>query len=55
MGEAITDLRPSGRARFGRRRFDVVTEGSYLAKGQAVRVLEIHGNRIVVGRTHEEE
>lgn len=47
-GTAITDLRPGGAALFGERRLDVVTHGGFLDKGSRVRVVDVHGNRIVV-------
>ncbi len=53
VGVALTALRPSGRAQFGKRRFDVVTLGDFIEKGASVQILEIHGNRIVV-RSHEQ-
>jgi membrane-bound ClpP family serine protease len=48
MGEAMTPLRPAGKARFGEEFVDVVAEGSYVAPGARVQVIEIEGNRIVV-------
>jgi membrane-bound serine protease (ClpP class) len=48
LGVAESDLRPSGVARFGDARVDVVSEGGYVAAGTAVRVLEVEGGRIVV-------
>ena len=47
-GEALTELRPSGVARIGAQRMDVVTHGVFIAKGQPIVVAEHHGNRIVV-------
>lgn len=47
-GEAMTDLRPSGSARFNGKRYDVVSRGEYISKGSAVSVLSVEGNRIVV-------
>ncbi len=47
-GVALTDLRPSGTARFGAERVDVVTEGEYIAQGSAVRVIRSEGYRHVV-------
>jgi membrane-bound serine protease (ClpP class) len=47
-GVATTALRPSGIAEIGGRRVSVVTEGEMVAKGQKVRVIEIHGNQVVV-------
>ena len=47
-GEALTPLRPSGRARFGERLVDVVTEGNFIDRGTLVAVLEVVGSRVVV-------
>ncbi|MET0344540.1 MAG: NfeD family protein [Polyangiales bacterium] len=47
-GVAESDLRPVGVARFGARRVDVVSEGSYVRAGTSVRVCEVEGGRIVV-------
>ncbi len=48
IGVAATMLRPSGMVRFGDEFVDVVAEGSYIAPGTRVQVIEIEGNRIVV-------
>ena len=47
-GEAMSMLRPSGIARLGERRYDVVTRGEMLQKGTRIKVIEVSGNRIVV-------
>ena len=47
-GEAMSDLRPAGYARFNGRRIDVVTQGNMLSKGERVKVVEVEGNRVVV-------
>jgi membrane-bound ClpP family serine protease len=47
-GVCETPLHPSGIARLGGRRYDVVTRGEMLEKGAAVKVIEVSGNRIVV-------
>jgi membrane-bound serine protease (ClpP class) len=47
-GTAITDLRPSGTARIGEERIDVVTEGEYVAQGSRVQVVRGDGYRHVV-------
>ena len=47
-GVAITPLHPSGSARFGEERVDVVADGEYIETGARVRVAEVHGNRVVV-------
>ncbi|HLJ97074.1 MAG TPA: NfeD family protein [Gemmataceae bacterium] len=48
IGVAATALRPAGIARFGDDFVDVVSEGSYIAAGTRVQVVEIEGNRVVV-------
>jgi membrane-bound serine protease (ClpP class) len=47
-GIAVTDLRPSGTARVGQERIDVVTEGEYVAQGSKVQVVQSDGYRHVV-------
>jgi membrane-bound serine protease (ClpP class) len=47
-GTALTDLRPSGTARIGEERIDVVTEGQYVAQGSKVLVVRSEGYRHVV-------
>ena len=49
-GVAEGPLRPAGIARIGGRRVDVVTRGELIDHGEQVQVLEISGNRVVVGR-----
>jgi membrane-bound serine protease (ClpP class) len=48
IGEALSLLRPAGRARFGDAVVDVVAEGEYIGRGAKVKITEIHGNRVVV-------
>jgi membrane-bound serine protease (ClpP class) len=47
-GVALTDLRPSGAARIGEERLDVVTEGEYVPQGSPVRLVRSDGYRHVV-------
>lgn len=47
-GEALTDLRPSGRALVDGQPYDVLTEGRYIEKGARLRVMQVSGNRIIV-------
>lgn len=47
-GVALTDLRPSGRARFGEEQVDVVSEGSFVPAGTPVRVVSTESYRHVV-------
>jgi membrane-bound serine protease (ClpP class) len=47
-GTAVTDLRPSGTARVGEERLDVVTEGAFIPAGTKVRVVQSDGYRHVV-------
>jgi membrane-bound ClpP family serine protease len=48
QGTAVTDLRPSGVARFDDERLDVVTRGEYLEKKTDIVVIAVQGNQIVV-------
>jgi membrane-bound serine protease (ClpP class) len=47
-GVAETDLHPSGTARFGGERLDVVSEGSFVQAGTPVRLIRADGYRHVV-------
>ncbi|MGH7507952.1 MAG: NfeD family protein [Gemmatimonadales bacterium] len=47
-GVALTDLRPSGTARVGDERVDVVSEGGFIPEGSRVRVVQSDGYRHVV-------
>ena len=48
-------MRPGGKARFGNRYVDVVTDGTFITKGSRVRIVEITGNRVVVTRAGREK
>lgn len=47
-GVALCALRPSGFARIGDRKVDVVTQGEMIDKDTEVRVIEVESNRVVV-------
>ncbi|HEY1067673.1 MAG TPA: NfeD family protein, partial [Pirellulales bacterium] len=48
VGEAMTDLRPGGRALVGGQLIDVIAEGLPLDRGTRVMVVEAHANRVLV-------
>lgn len=48
QGIADSYLRPAGRAKFGDEYFDVVSDGSLVDAGAAVRVVSVSGNLVVV-------
>jgi membrane-bound serine protease (ClpP class) len=50
MGVAETNLRPSGKGRFGDRLVDVVTEGDMIERGSPITIVEVQGSRVVVKR-----
>lgn len=52
-GVAESLLRPAGRARFHRKSFDVVSDGSFILPEQPVKVVDIRGNRIVVAEVED--
>lgn len=47
-GIVITELRPAGTVSIGDVKLDVVSEGSYIEKNAKVKIVSIHGSRIVV-------
>ena len=47
-GNASTDLRPCGKCNIEGVEFDVRTEGSYIKKGEQIKIMRIHGNSIIV-------
>lgn len=49
VGEVISTLRPAGRAKFDDKIVDCVAQAEFLDKGTKVKIIEIHGNRVVVG------
>ncbi|QGJ69036.1 Membrane-bound ClpP-class protease [Planctomycetales bacterium 10988] len=48
VGKAVTRLAPSGKARIGKKVYQVMAEGEFVEKGTEVRVLEVRGSTIVV-------
>jgi membrane-bound serine protease (ClpP class) len=47
-GIAHSDLRPGGSAYFDGRKLDVVTLGDYIPRQTEIRIIEVHGNRLIV-------
>lgn len=47
-GYTLSTLRPAGRADFGGRVLDVVSEGEFIEPNQMVEIVEVRGNRVVV-------
>ncbi len=47
-GEAMTDLRPSGKVFIDGKMYEAVSDGEYISKGAKVQVLRLNGNVIVV-------
>ncbi len=54
-GTALTDLRPSGVARIGNHRIDVVTEGDFIEEGKTIEVIADEEYRRVVKMVDETE
>jgi membrane-bound serine protease (ClpP class) len=54
-GEVYTPLRPVGTVILRGERVQAVTFGTYVPKGAVVRVIEVHGNRIVVEQVAAQE
>lgn len=49
-GLAVTRLAPAGKARIGHDIVDVITEGRMVEKDEAIKVIDVSGNRVVVER-----
>lgn len=47
-GSAVTPLVPSGKAKFGEQVVDVIADGDFIDRGQAVEVIQVRGNRVLV-------
>jgi membrane-bound serine protease (ClpP class) len=52
-GVAESVLRPAGRARFGDRSVNVVSDGSYIEVGESVKIVRVSGNIIQVASVNE--
>lgn len=50
QGEVLTALRPAGTIVVDKKRIDAVSDADFIDKGIAVRVIEVHGSRVVVER-----
>lgn len=47
-GVAFTKLRPAGTVMVGERRLNAVSNGEFIEQDSVVRIIEVHGNRVVV-------
>ena len=47
-GRAVCELRPSGQMEIAGKLVDVVSNGTWVPAGRTVRIVEVHGNRVVV-------
>ncbi len=49
-GNAVTDLRPAGKALIDGTRVDVIAESDQIDRGAAIRVVRVEGTKVVVRR-----
>jgi len=54
IGEVVSTLRPTGKARFADAIVDVVAEAEFIDKGTKVQIIDVHGNRVIVKAVNEE-
>ncbi len=47
-GTVLSELRPSGTAKIDGDLLDVISEGSFISKGEKIRVIKVEGVRIIV-------
>ena len=55
VGCARSKLRPSGKAIFDGKLYDVVTQGDIIEAEEKIRIIELKGNRIVVEKIEEDQ
>ncbi len=53
-GRTFTKLRPAGTIVVDGKRIGAVTEGGYIDRDAAIRVIAVHGNRVVVEQVENE-
>jgi len=53
-GQTITQLTPSGKARFGDEDVDVISDGEVIPRGSRVMVADVRGNRVLVQFTDKD-
>ena len=53
MGVTLTDLRPTGTARFEDRELDVVSSGKFILKGAKIIIVKAEGYRLVVSEVED--
>ena len=51
-GKTQSDLRPAGIAMVDDQRIDVVSDGGFIEKGEAIKVIAVDGPRVVVEQTN---
>lgn len=49
-GVAATDLRPAGKGKFGDAIYDVSSESMFIRKGEAIRIVQVRGDGILIDR-----
>ena len=47
-GVAATDLRPAGKGNFDGIEFDILSGGSYIKKGQSIKISKVKDNKLIV-------
>ena len=47
-GKSLSPLRPTGRAVIEQKTLDVITEGEFIDKDKAIKVIKVEGNKIIV-------
>ena len=54
IGTTASSLRPTGKAMFGDKYVDVVSDGAYIDHGTKIEVIRLAGNRIIVRSVNTE-
>ena len=54
-GKSLTTLRPTGKAVFGSKQYEVMTENIFIEKDTPIKILEVSNNNIIVDKITKEE
>lgn len=49
-GRVVTDMRPSGTITINGEYLDAISEGTYIKKGESIKIIKVEGNKITVRR-----
>ncbi|MFY0651655.1 MAG: hypothetical protein JXQ96_06460 [Cyclobacteriaceae bacterium] len=48
VGESVSSLKPVGKANFSDKEYEVVSHGNFITEKQAIKIVKLEGNKIIV-------